>query len=149
MEIDIYMSSNEECLLPFSHHLALAVVENKWLMKNNLWHGKSVLYSFSLLKGERVIKALNGLAVAYGAMLSFGANDPELIRLMIENIRHAPERFYELEAREIILISRSERFSSPPNISSSRKIWRAETQGFCSTQTKKLQGFSPSDFRRR
>lgn len=41
MEIDIYMSSNEECLLPFSHHLALAVVENKWLMKNNLWHGKS------------------------------------------------------------------------------------------------------------
>lgn len=104
MRLDIWIESDPEEVVPFDHQPALTGVVNKWLGRNNEWHGKSALYSFSLLGGGKAIKEWHGLTYPRGATLSISAYAPTLIRLIVEGIRREPEMFYGLVAREVNII---------------------------------------------
>lgn len=99
MRIHLKLSPNKQPI-PFDHLPFLVGTFHKWLGQNEV-HGDLSLHSFSWLKGAK--KTSKGLDFENGTTWFISAYDETVIKQLISGIREAPDVFFGMEVKEIML----------------------------------------------
>ena len=101
MRILLTLSQNSEPV-PYNYNHSIASRLNHWLGKNNRWHGKPSLSSFSRLSGG---KATNeGLDFKFGSSLVISSYDNEWLMAIVEGIHEDPLLDFGMVVKDIQMV---------------------------------------------
>ena len=94
--------SSSRFVLPYNYQNRLAGAIHKWIGPDNRYHGKSSLYSFSLLNGGENVEN-RGLRFPRGGQWFISAFQPEFIKRIMEGVLRDPNITEDLSVREMTL----------------------------------------------
>jgi len=98
MRVYIQLSENDK-IIPFNYQHLLTGVIHKWLGKDNKFHGKSSLYTFSWL--QNTIATKEGINLKKGAYFFISAYDVDFIKDIIRGLLADPEMFNGIQAVDV------------------------------------------------
>lgn len=98
MRVYIQLSKNDKTI-PFNYQPLITGVIHKWLGKDNEFHGKSNVFTFSWL--QNTIASKEGINLKEDAYFFISAHNPDFIRSIVKGILKDSEIFYGIRALDI------------------------------------------------
>lgn len=98
MRVYIKLSKNDK-KVPFNYQPLLTGVIHKWLGRDNKFHGKTNVFTFSWL--QNTIASKEGIDLKEDAYFFISAHNPDFIRSIVKGILKDPEMFSGIRALDI------------------------------------------------